>query len=830
MMVHGNPTWSFYYRDLIKALRNRYRTIAPDHIGMGLSDKPDDAHYEYTSAQRVNDLEIFIDALGLDRFTLVAHDWGGIISTAYAAKHPERIAGMVMMNTAGFMWPMNKKIPLALSMARFPVASSLFIRGLNVFARGAVQIGMKKRRMPKEVAKGYLYPYGSWENRRAVHRFIQDIPVKPEDKGYDIGLFMESRLKLLKGTPLLLCWGMKDFIFCHKMLDEWIRHFPNAEVLRINDGGHYILEDAAQEVIPAIETFVDNKVAHGPRPNPKINREALSAADDFTALNDRLLNIAKEKPDHPVMVHMKGMRNGNGIYEQLTYSQVDRESNRIAHGLEKIGLKKGMHTVLMVTPGKAFFCLLSGIFKIGAIPIFVDPGMGVRNLRTCIEEAEPEAFIGIPKAHVARVLLKWAADRIRINVTVGKKYFWGGYTLDEIKRVGSDEAYLTEASDPDAMQMIAFTSGNTGVPKGVIFTQRIFTSILDVLSTLMAAEGDDVDLSTFPPFALMGPAMGTPSVIPAMDATQPGKADPKKLVTAINDQKCTSMFASPALIEKIGRYCEANNVKLPTLRRVFSAGAPARLSSIERFVKALSSGVEVTTPYGATEVLPVSVIGSDELLNETQEKSNNGGGVCVGRPVKGVEVAIIPITEDPIDEWSEDLRMTPNQMGEIAVKGPMVTKAYYKRDRQTKLAKIVDANTSEIWHRMGDVGYFDDQGRLWMCGRKGHRVATPAQTFYSLPCEAIFNNHPDVFRSALVGVSKNGSLEPVIIIELEKHVAVSERDKRELTETLLKMAQRYDHTSPIRTILFHPSFPVDVRHNAKIVREKLAVWAQKETL
>jgi acyl-CoA synthetase (AMP-forming)/AMP-acid ligase II/pimeloyl-ACP methyl ester carboxylesterase len=827
VMVHGNPTWSFYYRNLIRALKDEYRAIAPDHIGMGLSDKPDDRHYAYTSEQRLRDLETFIDNHGLKRFTLIGHDWGGIIGTCYAALHPERIAGMVMLNTAGFMWPVDKKLPLALFAARIPYGSDLFIRGLNVFARGAVTIGMKRSKMPENVARGYLYPYHSWETRRAVHRFIQDIPVKPKDKGYALGLLMESRLKLLKEVPLLLGWGMKDFIFCRKILNEWIRHFPHAQVHRMDDAGHYVLEDAAEEIIPVIKRFVDDKVNHDAQPPSKVV-SAPQREDDFIPLNKRLLDITAKNPSRPAVIHMKKMRNDRGVYDVMTYGEVNSESNRIAHGLEKIGFKRGMHTVVMVTPGTEFFCLLAGIFKLGAIPVFVDPGMGFRNLKTCIEEAEPEAFIGIAKAHAARIALGWAKSTNRINVTVGKNYFFGGHSLEDVKQLGADTPYLSEDLSPDAIQMIAFTSGNTGVPKPVIFTQRIFDAILTSLGGLISPREGDVDLSTFPPFALMGPAMGVPTVIPDIDATRPGQADPRKLVTAIFEQQCTNMFASPALIEKIGRYCQEHQIKLPTLRRVFSAGAPARPDSLERFVQALEPGVEVVIPYGATEALPVSVIGSTELLSETREQSRSGAGVCVGRPVDGMDVAVIAISEEPIAQWSETLRLAPGQIGEITAKGPVVTTAYYKRDKQNRLAKIKATDDDGIWHRMGDVGYFDHQGRLWMCGRKGHRVETADEILFSLPCEAIFNNYTDVFRSALVGVRKNGSVEPVIIIELEPGHPYTGAQRNSLTAALLKIAARHDHTRTIRTILYHSGFPVDVRHNAKIVREKLAVWAQKE--
>jgi olefin beta-lactone synthetase len=831
VMLHGNPTWSFYYRDLIKALRSYYRIIAPDHIGMGLSDKPDDSRYPYTSRQRVEDLGQLIDYLQLKSFTLVGHDWGGVIGMAYAALNPEKIKAMVMMNTAGFNWPVNKRFPLVLFFSRLPLVSAIFIRGLNAFARGAVWIGMKRRWMKKEVAKGLLHPYGSWKDRIAVHRFVQAIPVRPNDPGYDLGLLMESRLKLLGQVPKLFCWGMKDSIFCSKILNEWLRHFPDAEVHRIEDAGHYILEDAPQEVIPLVEKFMKTKVH--PEENsslPKPTSQEETKDDEFIELLEILLGIIKQKPHNLVVAEMKGFKpDGQGLYDTLTYAQADQESSRLAHGLEKVGLKRGMLTVLMVTPGTDFFSLLAAIIKIGAIPVLVDPGMGMGNLKKCLDEAGPEAFIGIPKAQLARVLFGWAKKTITINITAGIRFGWGGYSIKKIRNCGSAAPYIVlEKSEPEDMALLAYTSGNTGPPKGVVFSQGMLSAQLRFIKSFIGTRDSDAHLATFPPFALFAPACGIPAIIPEMDATRPASADPRKLVAAINDYRCTSTFCSPALIEKIGWYCETNQIKLPSLQQIVSAGAPARMSSIERFVKALNPGVQVSIFYGATEALPLSSIESESLLNDTRKQTERGAGVCVGFPVTGVDVAVIKITENPIPFWSDDLRLPRNHIGEIVAKGPFVSTAYYNLPVQTGLAKIQDSVDDRIWHRMGDVGYLDDQGRLWMCGRKGHRVETPEGTLFSLPCEAIFNNHPQVDRSALVGVEARGRVVPVICIQPEKGLHLGRMEKEQLTRELLAMAQQHDHTKTIKTILYHPSFPVDIRHNAKILREKLSLWAQKE--
>jgi len=237
-------------------------------------------------------------------------------------------------------------------------------------------------------------------------------------------------------------------------------------------------------------------------------------------------------------------------------------------------------------------------------------------------------------------------------------------------------------------------------------------------------------------------------------------------------------------------------------------------------------GAELFTGYGATEAMPVASIGSTEILKDTRHQTDAGGGVCVGRPVDGIDVSIIPISDEPIDIWSDELALPTDDIGEIVVKGPVVTAGYFGREAETRCAKIHDPLTGGVRHRMGDLGYLDTQGRLWMCGRKSHRVQTADGTLFTIPCEALFNTHERVFRSALVGVPLKGAIQPVICIELEKGTGVVDQDA--LTVELLEIWQSHAITTPITHVLFHPSFPVDVRHNAKIFREKLAVWAAKQ--
>ncbi|HUO09666.1 MAG TPA: alpha/beta fold hydrolase [Phycisphaerae bacterium] len=256
LMVHGNPTWSFYYRRLISALSSRYRVIAPDHIGMGLSERPDESRYDFTLARRVSDLEALVDSLELRQpLTLVVHDWGGMIGMAWASRHPERVARIIVLNTGAFTLPKSKAMPWQLTLARTPVVGALLVRGLNAFSRGAVKDCVMRPLSP-EAARGYLAPYDSWFNRLAVHRFIQDIPLKPGDRAWDIVAGVEENLLQFRHVPMLICWGMKDFVFDEHFLNRWIELFPKAGVHRFDNAGHYVLEDAHEQIIPLVQQFL----------------------------------------------------------------------------------------------------------------------------------------------------------------------------------------------------------------------------------------------------------------------------------------------------------------------------------------------------------------------------------------------------------------------------------------------------------------------------------------------------------------------------------------------------------------------------------------------
>jgi len=541
-------------------------------------------------------------------------------------------------------------------------------------------------------------------------------------------------------------------------------------------------------------------------------------------VSTHLTRMAREQPYKRAVVYPAGRDKCDRVtYAHLTFLQLEHEVDRLAHGLIKAGISRGTRTVLMVRPSIEFFALIFAVFKTGAVPVVVDPGMGIRRMLSCYKSTRPQAFIGIPLAHVVRTLAPKFFKTVSTWITVGRRWFWGGLTLDQIRRPDW-KPFQTADTARDETAAILFTTGSTGPAKGAIYTHGNFDAQLVQIKTHLNMSADEIDLSTFPLFALFYPALGVTAVIPDMDPTRPALVNPDRIIEAVNNHGITNMFASPALLNRVGSYGKKNAVKLPSLKRVISAGAPVSPANIEQFSTLLGDDAQIHTPYGATEAVPIISIMSHEILAETRSLSEKGYGICIGRPINNIDIKIIKISDEPIESWSDDLAVDPGQIGEITVKGPLVSQAYYEEPRATALAKIRE--NGEIRHRMGDLGWLDDQARIWFCGRKSHRVITAAGTLYSVPCEAIFNTHPAVFRSALVGIGPREQQQPVICIELLQ--SGDGINKKVLKDELLELAAGNELTQGIRTLLFHKAFPVDIRHNSKIFREKLAVWAERK--
>jgi acyl-CoA synthetase (AMP-forming)/AMP-acid ligase II len=519
-------------------------------------------------------------------------------------------------------------------------------------------------------------------------------------------------------------------------------------------------------------------------------------------------------------------RRGRTRYTHYTYRQLDEASDRIARGLATVGVGRGTRVALMVRPSLELFSLTFGLFKAGAVPVLVDPGIGLANMKACLAKARPEAFIGIPTAQLARVLLGWARGSVRTVITVGPRRALAGVSLDEIERRGDAHTDALAPVGADDLAAILFTSGSTGAPKGAVYTHGNFAAQVDAIRRMYDIRSGEVDLPTFPLFALFDPALGMTTVIPDMDPTRPAQADPRRIAQAIDDFGVTNMFGSPALLNTLSRWGERESVRLASLRRVISAGAPVPAAVLARMRAMLVDEADVVTPYGATECLPVASLESREVLGETAAKTGEGAGVCVGRPVPEADVRIVDITDAPIERFADAQVLGPGEIGEITVRGAQATRRYVEAEAQTRLAKIPcpDEGDGSFFHRMGDLGYLDAQGRLWFCGRKSQRVVTAQGTLFTQPVEGIIDTHRDVFRSALVGAPHGPDTLPVVCVELERPRA----DRAMLLAELRALARRHEVTRDIDTFLVHSGFPVDIRHNAKIRREELAKWAERE--
>ncbi|MCC8180661.1 MAG: AMP-binding protein [Planctomycetes bacterium] len=544
---------------------------------------------------------------------------------------------------------------------------------------------------------------------------------------------------------------------------------------------------------------------------------------------NRLRRQAQLNPDKQAIVLCKGPgKNGLLRTASHTFAELERDSDAAARGMLQAGIGPRTKTLVMVRPSLPFFSCFFALFKIGAIPVFIDPGMGGKRLLECVRNLAPEAMIGIPPAHMVRVMFKRNFPGFRTAITVGRRWFWGGKTWDEVRDF-ADQPFPIAPTDPGDLAAILFTTGSTGPAKGVEYSHAALDKEVSIIAETFNIGKEDKDCATFPGFSLFSVALGMTAVIPDMSPVRPGSVYPPNVIVPVNELGCTFSFGSPALWNRVSAYAHERGISMPGLKRVVMAGAPVPVHVHRRLLGGvLPEGGETYTPYGATEVMPVACISGSEVLAETAAETAAGGGVCVGYPAPGARVEIISITDSPIYEWDESLVVPAGQVGEIAVKADYASRHYHNLTDADDLAKIADGPA--FWHRMGDVGRRDEKGRIWFYGRKAHRVRTINGDMFTIPVEAIFNRHRDVARSALVGVPDgNGYQRPVVAVELAKTPnQYSAAERARIHEELLELRKSSLVSERVGAILFHPGFPTDIRHNAKIRREDLALWAALE--
>ena len=526
--------------------------------------------------------------------------------------------------------------------------------------------------------------------------------------------------------------------------------------------------------------------------------------------------MAAAQPQTAALKIPRGRRAGEIDYLTLSFAELDAEVVAWSERLSAAGVGRGDRTLVMVRQGLPLIASVFAIFRIGAVPVVIDPGMGLKSFLACVARSKPRALVGIPFAQLISRVFRTPFTSVRTRVSASSSLT---ARLSQSAIAHRQAATSEVASAATDLAAILFTSGSTGAPKGVCYEHGMFDAQVRLIRATYQIEPGEIDLPLLPIFALFSPALGMTTIVPELDPRRPAAFDPAKIAQAIQQEKVTNSFGSPALWRKIGDHCRAQNVTLPTLRRVLCAGAavPAALWKDSRVF--LPRG-RLHSPYGATEALPVASVSADEIDFASVR------GACVGRPVREMDVKLVEISDAPIATLAEARELRRGEVGEIIVRGPVVTQTYDALPDATALAKIGNSQSAignPLWHRMGDCGYFDAEGRLWFCGRKVERVDTVRGTLHTEPCEQVFRQHARATRCALIGLGERGRQRPAIVVETK---VIDSAQARGLARELRTLGREHPHTSEITLFYFREKFPVDVRHNAKIHRLTLAKWAR----
>lgn len=538
-------------------------------------------------------------------------------------------------------------------------------------------------------------------------------------------------------------------------------------------------------------------------------------------LAQRLRRHAQERPGAvAVKTPLSLGPSGEVAHSALTFGELDRRTDAAARVLRATGIGKGSRVLLALRPGEELLVGFHGLLKLGAIPVAIDPGMGWRAALACVSRSRPEALLGIRKACWLSRLPLAAFRTIRLRLAVD-----GAEWRRMLDAADSPVPGGIEPMAPEDLAAIAFTSGSTGSPKGVRLTHGMLGAQVDLVRRLYGMGPGDLDFPLLPAFSVLSPALGQGTVAPMLDPAKPAAADPTVLLRAMAGEAATSAFGSPALWDLIARSAERHGIRLPSLRLILAAGAPVPPGLLSR-LRRLAPNAAIHTPYGATECLPVASIEAGDILRETGDAARAGKGTCVGKPAPGVEVRILRPVDGPLATLEAAEACATGEVGEVAVTGPTVTREYDGLPEATRLAKLRDAQ-GRTWHRMGDLGALDAQGRLWFHGRKAELVRDAEGALTTESVEPAFADHPKVRRCALVGIGAAGRHLPTLVVEARQFPS-QDIEAANLAAELRAHAGMNPLSTRVRAVVFQRALPVDRRHNAKVHRLVLARhWAGK---
>ncbi len=850
LCVHGNPTWSYLWRTLLAAgshPEQPWRVVAVDQLDMGFSERTGTFR---RLADRINDLGDLTAALGLDGpVVTVGHDWGGVISLGWALAHPQQLAGVVLTNTAVHQ-PAGSPIPPALRLALHPAVHKWGTTTSDAFLR--VTHALARPPLAPNVRRAFMAPYAGAGRRGGVGNFVADIPADASHPSFAALRGVAEGLPGLH-VPALLLWGPRDPIFSDRYLKDLIGRLPAAKVHRFEGAGHLVAEDrdiagpvfewltgyggdstplgggtvSAAEAQPAVPRPAGSSPpAPSPtQPSPTVPSLGERSGTRFTPLWEPLAELAAGAAGGDTAV--AEMAADGSVSRSLSWLELEQQIAAVANGLRQAGVRTGSRVSLMVPPGVDLTVVLYACLRLGAVVVVADAGLGTQGLSRAVKGAVPDFLIGIDKALAAASVLGWPGRRISVRdlPPARRRLLAVETSLAALARQGKLSTPVLQDPDPDAPAAVLFTSGSTGPAKGVVYTQRRLAAMRDTVAATLGILPAARLVAGFAPFALLGPALGAVSVTPAMDVTAPRTLTARALADAAAAIDATVVFASPAALRNVlatrNGLGKAGQQALGRLELLLSAGAPVAeplLAEVQRLLPHAS----LHTPYGMTEALPVTDISFEQIRAAAADAAAGhtagaGNGVCVGRPVHGARVAVIPLAADGTAPGNTPVT-EPGVTGEILVSAPHV-KESYDRLWLTQRESIRTAG----WHRTGDVGHFDSAGRLWVEGRLAHVVTAPDAVVTPVGAEQAIERLDGVGLAAVVGVGPSGTQAVVAIVETLPQARRAGPAAPQLAARVREAARTQGVS--VSAVLVVPSQPTDIRHNAKIDRTRLSRWA-----
>jgi olefin beta-lactone synthetase len=798
LCVHGNPTWSYLWRRLLGAAPTGWRVVAPDQLGMGYSDRLDAPR---TLPERIRDLGELTAAMDIaGPVVIVAHDWGGVISLGWALAHREQVRGVVLINTAVHQ-PEYSRVPLLIRLARLDALRETVCVRSSIFVRAATALSWPP--LPREVRAAYAAPYHGAGRRHSVGDFVTDIPVRATDPSRPTLDAVSDGIRDLD-VPALLLWGPRDPVFAEHHLRDLRRRLPQAELHRYQDAGHLVPEDAPRYAEDIARWVRDVDAGH--QPEPAVSAPAAGvAAPVWQALVDR----AAVADGEIAIAEVGGAT--------ISWGNLNDRVRDTAAGLIAAGVRPGDRVALLIPPSIQLTVAVYAVWRAGAAIVVADKGLGMLGMGRALRSAGVDHVIGTVPALGAAAIMRLPGTRLLAGSpsTHVQRLLRAAGTLTELAhRGGRARADGLPDVPLDADAAVVFTSGATGAAKGVLYRHRQLQAQLSLIRTAYPLSYGDRIVAAFAPFALYGPALGVASAVPDTDVTAPATLTAAALADAVLAIGATVVFGSPAALRNVAATGSALTASqrqaLTGVRLMMSAGAPVSLALL-RAVRQLLPSADARTPYGMTEVLPVSDVSLADI-----EKAGQGDGVCVGRPLPGVDVMVSPV--DALGRADGELTAEPGVTGELCVRAAHVKQRY---DALWATERASSRNPG--WHRTGDVGLLDAEGRLWVQGRIQHLITTSAGVLTPIGLEQRIESVPGIRAAAVVGVGPAGIQLVVVIIVPE---GVLPRRRKPVADLCLTDAVRAAVDIPVAAVLTRRTLPVDIRHASKVDRAALAKWAE----